>query len=811
MIVDKAILKGYKRLYVSGINNIEYEPKNKLQIILGTNGSGKSSLLKEMIPNVENIKDEYDQNGHKYIRYIHKDDIIEIEYDRGTNRHSFKINNEELNPSGLIKIQKQLIDQYFGLNKDISELLLSNINFTTMTVNERKKWFTEILSNIDYSYALNLFNKAKQRNRDLNAYIKLIKSKMLEYTKILDEYNKDNIEDIKQDINLLNKLLAHLLELKQPYKDIDIESIKNKLKPILKEGSELINSLTKQNLTKSSILTKLTSIKTELDLLTKEKNEILEKINKLEQLKISEDDDKEKLIKQVNELENKLKEIKELNIYNLNLNNIDEIYIKYNEILPYLTEIHSELTGLHIDTDNYKSKHSLYRDKLADIKSKINEYETKKELLKNHIEEHIKNDHVTCPKCGYSFIPGLDNIDNIKKEYEKINTILNKLKQEYKEIRDMYDKLDSYINNIKRIKDYFITNNLDKIYEYIKVKTNDFTNIGNLQSILDKIMLDLESMSNYKEYLNELEELKYKLSIFDRIDDSKLNKIFDKLNQLRDSYSKIIERLNFLNQEYSRYNNYNNLVNRLEEILNIVEKYVKSLNNIKENMILKEQNKLLTETITVIKSEITNLEEKLNKIKNLNEQYEELKKELDDYNKRYIATSKLVELLSPNKGIIARSITTLINDILERMNDIINKVWSYNINIEPCDIEESDLTYRFPVKINNSKVISDVSKGSSSIREIIDLAFKIVAMEYLDMLDYPLILDEFGRTMDPVHRIKAYDLIEELSMNYFSQIYLVSHYESMYGRFVNADVIVLDDNNIEYSGKYNEVIKIDRN
>ena len=135
-------------------------------------------------------------------------------------------------------------------------------------------------------------------------------------------------------------------------------------------------------------------------------------------------------------------------------------------------------------------------------------------------------------------------------------------------------------------------------------------------------------------------------------------------------------------------------------------------------------------------------------------------------------------------------------------------MWTYEIEILPCNIEENDLTFRFPVKINNIKDIPDISKGSSSIREVIDLAFKITVMEFLDMLDYPLILDEFGKTMDAVHRVKAYDFIDELSKSHYEQIFMVSHFESMYARFNNADVIIIDNENINYTGSYNTVIKI---
>ena len=172
-------------------------------------------------------------------------------------------------------------------------------------------------------------------------------------------------------------------------------------------------------------------------------------------------------------------------------------------------------------------------------------------------------------------------------------------------------------------------------------------------------------------------------------------------------------------------------------------------------------------------------------------------------------SKKLEEYLSPTKGIIGVSISKTINIVLERMNEVINSVWTYEINILPCNIEDNDLTFRFPVRLNNNKEIPDISKGSSAIKEIIDFAFKIVAMEFLDMLDYPLILDESFSTFDAVHRRRAYEYVEELSRERFKQVFLISHFMESYGRHNNADVIILDNSNVNYTGEFNNVIKIE--
>ena len=112
----------------------------------------------------------------------------------------------------------------------------------------------------------------------------------------------------------------------------------------------------------------------------------------------------------------------------------------------------------------------------------------------------------------------------------------------------------------------------------------------------------------------------------------------------------------------------------------------------------------------------------------------------------------------------------------------------------PCEIDsDSDLNYKFKVKVNHDEIIEDVSKLSSSMQEIVNLAFKIVFVKYLGLANYPLILDEFGRTMDAEHRQTAYDIIDRVLSHNFNQIILVCHFESMYSRFVNADFLELKE------------------
>ena len=133
----------------------------------------------------------------------------------------------------------------------------------------------------------------------------------------------------------------------------------------------------------------------------------------------------------------------------------------------------------------------------------------------------------------------------------------------------------------------------------------------------------------------------------------------------------------------------------------------------------------------------------------------------------------MIEALSPESGLIAKSINSFLNGYLSEMNTIINSVWSYNMELLPCEVDsENDLNYKFKVKVNHDEIIEDISKLSSSMQEIVNLAFKIVFVKYLGLAGYPLILDEFGRTMDAEHRQSAYDIIDRVLSHSFNQISL---------------------------------------
>ncbi len=143
-----------KRLLVRGIKNFKATFSSLYQIILGTNGSGKSYLLSELSP-LPGIAKMFEKGGYKKIT-IHDDGHIFVltnKFDSGSGVHSFVMDGVDLNENGTGTIQKELVAKYFkGLTPELFSVLTYRkfSRFTEMDTNKRRSYMM-MLSGIDSS------------------------------------------------------------------------------------------------------------------------------------------------------------------------------------------------------------------------------------------------------------------------------------------------------------------------------------------------------------------------------------------------------------------------------------------------------------------------------------------------------------------------------------------------------------------------------------------------------------------------------------------------------------------------------------
>ena len=796
-MIKELILTNYDRFFLNNIESIEFRPKQKLQLLLGTNGSGKSSLLSELNPLPINKNDF--TNGSKEIT-IEKDNNI-FKLKSTSNKNSFMLNNTELNDGGTKTVQLNLVKEYFNLTPKYNNIILGTEKLTAMSTNERKNILRE-MSTVDYSYGIYLYNTLKQELRDTVGYLKLMQIEM--NNDISNIVNDDEILILKNDITKCKSMIDSLsmsYSKSEEYRDIPIIDLnidmdildKNKLQSDLDYNNKFIINIEEEitNLNKEidSLDDYSTTIKDSETLNTKLKSleDYFKNINnKYNMEKYSPIDSKNRLDK----------------LLNSNLNNIN-IELSYLDNIIFTPTEHKEL----------KSKLEVLNNNLKIVSHGYDNNSKELEIL---LSNKTDNNKITCSSCGTMNYFGYskekedmlqEKVNNFKIKYDELNS-------QYLELYEVYQKQKQKITYLQEIKEIISDLSIIPLYtDLVKKYVNDITSItSTMLNIIFKNIEDfLIDIKDYDSNNNELIEVKLKISSGIEI----LNIYKRKYIEDKD---KLINKLNVLLDKKREVNSNIVIIKNNIEKCNIVNKHIETLNTIianykfnKKQIVINNKNTILTNTIRELKSLLITLEDKYSNIEKIKSRIEINKKHIDSHEDIRVALQYAINALSPTEGIIAKSINSFINVFLNEMNTIINSVWSYELTLLPCQISESnDLDYLFAVKVaDNKKDIKDVAYLSTSMKDIVDLSFKIVFMKYMKLTHMPLMLDEFGVFMDDTHRNKVYDVIENLLSNNFSQIYFTANFKSIYGRFVDSDINILDDKNLELDDIfYNENLKI---
>ena len=200
-------LVGFKRMQLNQVGHFTIKPTEPIQLILGTNGSGKSSLIGELTPLPPNAAD-YFKEGSKTIKLTHRGSsyVLHSKFSPKPH-HSFLKDGEEMNPGGTGSVQKELVRQEFSVTAEIHELLIGREQFTRMDPRDRRVWFTQ-LSDINYDYALGVYKKLKDRVRDTSGALKLAKKRLVaEQAKVIsaaeEERLKKEVKEINHELEML--------------------------------------------------------------------------------------------------------------------------------------------------------------------------------------------------------------------------------------------------------------------------------------------------------------------------------------------------------------------------------------------------------------------------------------------------------------------------------------------------------------------------------------------------------------------------------------------------------------------------------
>jgi hypothetical protein len=819
----------YKRFSLNGINRFKATFTQRLQLILGSNGSGKTSLLRELTALPASQVDYY-KDGYKKISIISNEQQFDLMSDFGkTKPHSFKINGEEKNDGGTAAIQKELVWQYFKITSEIHELLLGSVKFHSMGPAERGKWFSKI-SKTDYQYAIGVYQKLKEKHRDVIGGVKLTSSRIVQENKSLLTAEKEEI--IKQEIIELKSHIDSLLQLKSPlayevpkHKEA-IGLIDEKLKQDTAFLYESIRKLriympftsykqieeaiihsraTAQALSKT-IQTLSEEIESEQHLLSLLTKTNLTSISELEQ-------QKKKLSDCIFLAEKKRK-------YDFKFNNCETAFQAFEAVNESLITI---FTTLPQNTDR-----RYCRKKYEEEQANLQKLQLQKELLyKTHLEllhqkamldDDFKNHPISCPKCkhqwhkAYTPLRYSNIVENIKHHSEMSENIEDQIKETIQCIEENRQYSTTYKTWIEIKQNWVILKPLwDSIDETGLLLQNPKALI---QYLLD-VEIDFEILIEIHHLTTQYQELIQLFNKLKKDEETSINQLTEKFLKDQEKLHTLTCELNITNKKTDVYEIDKKQWIVIENLTSNLENLLKERHGLTEKIKLALNKQAVNEMLQFAYIALSKREQQLSEIIVQQGIIIDLKKQLETYEKKQIIYFDLLSELSPTDGLIARGLLGFINHVIDQMNELIKKVWFYPLTIMHCkynEIDGIDLDYKFPVCVNDGSITPDINKTSSAMREIIDLAFKVVCMNYLNISNTPLYLDEFAAMMDDAHRTSAFKMIGELAASSeFSQIFVVSHYQHLYGSLANAQITVLCDANIQLqdTAVFNKHVEID--
>jgi DNA repair exonuclease SbcCD ATPase subunit len=838
-------LKGFRRMSLGNIGSFTITPVQNIQLVLGTNGSGKSSLMGELTP-LPPDPSNYLKEGSKTITIEHRGNTYILKsWFAPSQKHSFLKNNEELNPGGTVTVQKELVRQQFGVTQEIHDLLTGLQNFTTMSPAKRREWFT-LLSDVSYDYALQVYARLKERSRDLSGALKLAKKRLVsESEKVVTD---EEIKKLTEETHQIAKELDLLQTARAPL-DHPVAHYRDHLDNVLAELRSLSGRLLKIRLAsphgydprlvpqrddwgelKRPVFKSLDDVDSYLAGLRQQisvKQALISKSVKQHE-KFTQDVEiliktgaagKDTLLAQQHSLRLAKSELLLKKKLGLSVSHPEQTLSALESIWQALEGIVGELPS---NEDRRYSSAALARceTNLRELKDRHHVLMQKQNQLaseKAHLIAHKQSPSVECPKCTHSWVVGYSEAreQKVDSEIAHLATLVGNAAKQVEDEQSRYSDLARYAEIFR---DYIrLTRSvpvLDAFWSHVESERLIFNSPKMVMAELGVLRSDLAFDLEAAAMDVKIEELSSLVEAAEKVGDASLAESKSRLDGVTAEIEELTHQLSELQQKLADYDLYRKQLAEgmaLGERIKVLKDQAVHSNDQMVEMIRRET---IAQCIRHLQSMLARKEETLSAVSLQKGIIGDLEQQIAELAVQEEAAKQLVRHLSPTDGLIADGLMGFIRSFTGQMNQIIKKIWSYPLIIRDCSVSgdgSTELDYKFPLSVHtNPQPVPDISKGSSGMQEIINLAFKIVAMKYLHLSDSPLFLDEFAARFDPAHKASATELIKNLMFSQpFTQLFMVSHDYGQYGALAEVDVCVICANNISVPSTYNHHVTIE--
>jgi len=845
MYIQDIKISGFIPFDTFGIESIHIDAQSIVQILIGDNGSGKSSILRELNP-LPAQKSLYHKDGYKELTIIHKDSIYKIKssFEKKSGKHSFIKDDEELNIDGTSTLQTELASKHLGYTSQIHNCISCKYNICQMSPAERKTLIMNLAPTTP-EFIIDMFKYVRSKVREYKNNLTLLYSRKQEIENIL--IPKEEIENIIKEKTELEKIQLDLGNRIYHIEQL-IVNIKSKSDLFLNSNTSLdtityedakalkkkaINFILKNKIDlNTNINEQIVSLKNMLENIHKQRLEIVEKGKRIVEeltnfdtslLTLKEESD-------INTFQLQLKE--KIDTANILLKNIGSDVIIPNdkfteEQIQELKSKESFIFNLLADKidDNANNKFMLYGDfsntyktpyvsasyRKVDIEKNLNRLQTEidriKELYKNIPKEPLQVLD-NCSRCGYR--------DYYSNEKSRIDKMIEQRNIEYNKLNEEYTKINKYLeeekDNILRLE--VNANILSKILNtvensYFQMNTSDIIDLLNRDpykyiNILNTKLQSISDINTYIDINKEISEISVKIKSLEKTNAPTIKILESLYNDKIKERDLLRNRLDILNKDYCKIESKINILNTYKSILGEIESKIAYMESYSRSFVYKEYLKFIEETyLTELKKEKINTDNLVfSKSKIIKEQEslnDRLTKEvltmIEKIESKQVIYEYLEDSLSPESGMPKYHLVSFVNALINNANFVISKIWTTPLEIIPIEQEE-EFNCNFMVKCNNNQItkLENISKGQTAI---VNFAFYIALMIALDIKDYPCIFDECDENLDAKHKQNYLEWLKTyIDEGYANQMWIVNHDAALYTGFLYKDIICLRKENV---------------
>jgi energy-coupling factor transporter ATP-binding protein EcfA2 len=829
MKITKLVLINYKRLMLSNIRHFEWTPLSNIILLLGSNGSGKSSVLEEMTPCPAH-HDQFEAGGSKEFHCTHNNSsyaLVSVYSGRGTGKHSFMRDSEELNPGGTFAVQKELVARILKMDRSIHEVLIGLMPFSAMPTNKRREWLTR-LSPVDLTFAFSKFSAIKSFISDARGVVNHNAKRMANEN--IDLPSDAEMHGYRTQIDELTERLQMLYRVRgnEPAKRSNVIDFTSRL--------DSLRARTRQHLESQPNSPDLYGVKSKSDIegrihvadhtahsAKQQMEELAQELDDIERQKIPVDDIGtpeaiEELRQEVEVLTARIEERGKASLIDTG-----PWPLVLHEVFPHSKAMLDEMvhtwtalvTEFPVNHDEYfnHQKGTDARLRFAENKTRIQSLSERHSSATRRLAQLRGCEHVICPDCTHQFVPGQspEDVKLAEANCLQLGTTIEGLEAEQVTLKDYIEAYDDYLTFINRFRQLVRQYELYKpLWDYAIARRVMFVEP---RRELNSIIAWHTAQTAYIEMTEATQRVKViaeKLERYNTVDRSQADYIRRRQEQVESKIIHIADQQQIHQQE----------AKRLRQVVGSVETYSRSteLLNAELSHYMKQVNEQIVDLVKLGYDEeikhtslkLSDLQASLHRFELREHTLKDIEREHKEAQQWYADMQLLAKAMSPTDGLIGRYLMGFMQNIVKLLNAVIEEIWTYPMEVLPSKVDKDELDYNFPIDVRNGAVMApDIARGSTSQRDVVNFAFRLIMMKFLGLEDYPLFLDEFASSFDEQHRQNVIPFLMKLiEMGQVSQIIYISHFSATHGAFTNAEAVVLDPTNITTPPVYNRTVKI---